>query len=191
MRGLLLAGLLATGAGAAHAQPTADARDDATGLFCVYNTLAAGEHALLVANVFLSDATPEEDVGNAALAVSDATQACSERFMLSPSKAASASDMGIYGVAVDRLSAFLREQGAGKRAIDRLFAIYDELGEDDVDRFFDSEWRSDVDFAGRLRRSLVAGGVPDKDAAIDAAFDIFEISAMADQAIFTFLVDDL
>jgi len=191
MRGIFLAGLLAAGVGAAHAQPTADARDDTTGLFCVYNALAAGEHAALVANVFLSDATPEEDVGNAALVVSDATRVCSETFMLSPSKAASASDMGIYGVAVDHLSAILREQGAGKPAIDRLFAIYDELDEDDVARLFDSDWRSDVEFAGRLKRSLVAGGVPDRDAAIDAAFDIFEVSAMAGQAIFTFLVDDL
>lgn len=191
MRGLLLAGLLAAGAGVAHAQPTADAKDDTTGLFCVYNTLAASEHAGLVADVFLYDTTPEEDVGKAALIVSDATRACGETFMLSLSKAASASDMGIYGVVVDRLTALLREQGAGKRAIDRLFAIYDELGEEDVDRLFDSEWRSDVEFSGKLKRSLVAGGVPEKDTAIDAAFDLFEVSAMANQAIFTFLVDDL
>jgi len=191
MRGMLLAGMMLAGVGAAQAQPTADAKDDTTGLFCVYNTLVAGGRAELVANVFLYDTTPEEDIDNAALVVRDATLACAETFMLSPSKTASASDMGIYGVAVDHLAAILREQGAGKRAMDRLFAVYDELDDDDIDRFFDGEWRSDVEFSGRLKRNLVAGGVPDKDAAIDAAFDIFEISAKADQVIYLFLVDDL
>jgi hypothetical protein len=191
MRALLLAGVLSIGVGAAHAQPTADAKDDTTGLFCVYNRLAAGERAGMVADVFLYDTAPEDDVGNAALVVNDAARACAEEFMLSPSKAASASDMGIYGVAVDHLADIVREQGANKRAIDKMFSVYDALTDEELAKLSEGEWRSDIAFSGKVKRSLVAAGVPDKDAAIDAAFDIFEVSAMADQVIYLFLVDDL
>ncbi len=191
MRGLLIAGFLAVlVAGAAHGQPTRDAKDDTTGLFCVYNKLSASEHAGMVANVFLYDTAPEDDVDGAALVVNDAVRACAEAFMLSGSKAASAADMGIYGVAVDHLADVVRKEGANKRAIEKMFGVYDAFTDEELDKF-EGEWRSDIEFSGKVKRSLISAGVPDKDAAIDAAFEIFEVSAQADQVVFLFLVDDL
>ena len=57
--------------------------------------------------------------------------------------------------------------------------------------FFEADWRSDVEFTSKMRKGLIAAGIPKKDEAIDTALTMFEVSAMADQAIFTFLVDDL
>ena len=72
-----------------------------------------------------------------------------------------------------------------------MFDVYDALADEEHDKFFEADWRSDVAFEGKLRKGLIAAGIPKKDEAIDTALMMFEVSAMADQAIFTFLVDDL
>lgn len=192
MRGIMLAGIVSlAGMGAASAQPTAGAKDDTTGIFCVYNALAGSEDAAMVAQVFLSDAVPEENIGRAALVVGDATTDCAQTHGLSDSQAAAMSDMGIYGTVIDYLSGQLKADGVQPRGLKQLFDVYDGLSEDEVAQFLDLEWRSNIAFSGKLKQQLKAGGIPDKDSAIDASFDIFEVSAMADQAIFLFLVDDL
>lgn len=181
---------LALCAATASAQPTAAAKDDETGLFCVYDTLSA-EDAATVAKVFLYDDTPEEQIGQAALIVRSAAEACRDRFGLSPSKAASMSDMGIYGTVIDYLSGALRAAGATQQAVDGMFYVYGGLGEEEIDKLFDADWRSDIAFAGKLKQALVDNGMPDRDETIDTSFTVFEVSAMADEAIYLFLVADL
>lgn len=185
------AAVFACGAGAGHAQPTLGAKDDQTGMFCVYRTLTESGNAEDVAKVFLYDDTPEELIGRSAVVLDRTALDCATTYMLTRSKAASMSDMGLYGSAIDYLGAELKKAGASAKALKAMFGVYDELSEEEHDKFFESDWRSEVAFETKLRKALIAAGIPKKDEAIDLALTIFEVSAMADQAIFTFLVDDL
>ena len=193
--GIWLAGLVAAavacGAGVAQAQPTAGAKDDTTGMFCVYTALAKSGDADMVAQVFLSDDTPEELIGRSAVVLDRTTTDCANAHMVSLSKSASMADMGLYGSVIDYLRKELSAAGASAKALKAMFGVYDELSDEERAKFFEADWRSDVEFTTKMRKGLTAAGIPKKDEAIDTALTMFEVSAMADQAIFTFLVDDL
>lgn len=190
-RAMVAAGVVTFGAGVAQAQPTLGAKDDTTGMFCVYQALTSNDDYQTVAQVFLYDDTPEELIGRAAVLLNSTTSECAKTHMVTQSKAASMADMGLYGSVIDYLSGDLKKAGAPAKALTRMFGVYDELSEEEHDKFFEADWRSDVEFTTKLRKGLIAAGVPKQDEAIDTALTMFEVSAMADQAIFTFLVDDL
>ena len=187
----LVAAVVACGAGVAQAQPTAGAKDDTTGMFCVYTALAKSGDADMVAQVFLSDDTPEELIGRSAVVLDRTTTDCANAHMVSLSKSASMADMGLYGSVIDYLRKDLSAAGASAKALKAMFGVYDELSDEERAKFFEADWRSDVEFTTKMRKGLTAAGIPKKDEAIDTALTMFEVSAMADQAIFTFLVDDL
>jgi hypothetical protein len=190
-RGGVIAAVIAFGAGTAQAQPTAGAKDDTTGMFCVYKQLTSNEDYETVARVFLYDDTPEELIGRAAVLLNSTANECATTHMVTQSKAASMADMGLYGSVIDYLQGDLKKAGVSAKALKAMFSVYDELSDEEHDKFFDADWRSDVEFTGKLRKGVIAAGLPKKDETIDTALTIFEVSAMADQAIFTFLVDDL
>ena len=189
--GLVAVAIAAGGAGVAQAQPTAGAKDDTTGMFCVYTALAKSGDADMVAQVFLSDDTPEELIGRSAVVLDRTTTDCANAHMVSLSKSASMADMGLYGSVIDYLRKDLSAAGASAKALKAMFGVYDELSDEERAKFFEADWRSDVEFTTKMRKGLTAAGIPKKDEAIDTALTMFEVSAMADQAIFTFLVDDL
>lgn len=183
--------LAACGAGVAQAQPTAGAKDDTTGVFCVYNALVAAQKADLVARAYLDEETPDELVTEAADLLSNMGQSCAETHMLSQGKMRSMGIMGLYGPMIDHLGKELRKAGASAKAVKAVYAAYDALSEEDHVMFREEEWRDDANFTGKLRKKLTAAGIPKKDEAIDMAMTLLEASSMADRAIFDFLVDDL
>ena len=178
-------------AGMAQAQPTAGAKDDTTGVFCVYNALVAEQKSELVAKAFIDEETPSDVVKEAAELLSTTRLSCAETHMLSRGEMQSMGAMGLYGSIIDHLGKELRVAGASAKAVKAMYAAYDELSEDDHVMFREEEWREDADFMGKLRKKLTAAGIPKKDEAIDMAMTLLEASSMADQAIFDFLVDDL
>ena len=172
------AALLAFAPGAARAQ----AADD--GMLCVYDS-AAAEHYEAIAEAFLGGG--DDDAMKSANAMLDkATQACSDQFRFSEDEADAARDLAIYGVAVDYLTEDLMFMDVSDEAIDGVFTVYSALSEDDLDMLYDAKWRSDADFVARLKAGLLKAGFPDAADELGTAYDIFEISAMADDAMLSF-----
>lgn len=198
MRGILIGAAVMLASGAAFAQPTAGAKDDTTGLFCVYNALTANGGAKVVAEVFLQHGI-EDSEGDAwavrmieAVEAQDAaTDACSEEYDLTPGKGDAATDMGVFGAAIDHLNGQLAAAGMNKRALGRMYGVYDGLEDDEADLFLSEGWREDAAFAAKIRKQLKTAGVPDKDETMEMAFSILELSALSDEVIFSFLTDDL
>jgi hypothetical protein len=172
------AALLTFAPGAASAQNADD------GMLCVYDAVSAAGYDA-VAEAFLYG--DEEEEANAAL--DKAAQTCSDQFKFSEGEAAAARDLGIYGVAVDYLIDELYFMDVSDAAVDGMFGVFDALGDDDLDIFFDTAWRTNVDFMARLKAQLLKAGFPDSDEELGTAYDIFEISALADEAMFSFAVE--
>ena len=189
MRGPLVAlaaaGLF--GAGSALAQETPP--DD--GMMCVYQQLVEQESFDVVARVFLYDDTPEDDIAEAAVHVAAAQKDCGEQYGLTEGQVASIGDLGIYGAAVDYLGLQMMDAGATEQAVHDVISFFGELTEEELDKFFDADWRSDMAFYTKLKDGFVARGVPDQDESIDLAMNVLEIRAMADEAMFLFQLDEL
>lgn len=195
MRGILIGAAVMFASGAAFAQPTAGAKDDTTGLFCVYNAIKASGGVEAVGATFL-DQEPFDDVQGVEWAGAlqdqeDAVETCRETFDLSDGKALAANDMGALGSAVDYLGEELIAAGVSKRALGRVHGVYDGLEDAEADLLVSESWREDATFAAKIRKQLKTAGVPDKDETMEMAFSILELSALSDEVIFSFLTDDL
>lgn len=169
--------LLALVPGVASAQVADD------GILCVYDATAEDYEAVAEAFLYGEDG---EATKSADAMLDKATQACSEQFKFSEGEADAARDVAIYAVSVDYLTEDLMFMGVSDEAIDGVFDIFDALGEDDLDMFYDTAWRSDADFLARLKADLLKAGFPDAADELATAYDIFEISAMVSDAMFSF-----
>jgi hypothetical protein len=92
---------------------------------------------------------------------------------------------------IDHLGGQLAAAGMNKRALVRMYGVYDGLEEEEADLFLTEGWREDSAFVAKIRKQLKTAGVPDKDETMEMAFSILELSAVADDVIFSFLTDDL
>lgn len=188
-----LAALLAAGMFAmapAQAQ-TADPGDEQGPMYCVYNTLIDTSDYELVAEAFLYDDLSQEDIDEAALKVKDASDACAKTHKLTQSQAASAADIGLYGATADYLSEDLMLEDVPDAAIDGIYDVMEALSDDDLDKLFEDNWRSDLAFSGRLKAALIAKGIPDDDYAIETSFQIIELASMALDSVMLFMLDEL
>ena len=158
----------------------ASAQADDSGMLCVYDKTSKDYDA--IAEAFLYG---DNDQTTDAL-LDKATQACSDDFAFSESAAGAARDLAVYGAAIDYLSEELMFMDVSDEAIDGVFEIYNALGAAEVDVLHDADWRDDADFVGGLKAKLLKAGFPDGSDELGSAYDIFEISALADDAIFSF-----
>ncbi len=165
----------------AGAQPPADG-----GASCVHDTLKARGVAAVVADTYLTDSAPEDELNNARLHLADAVKSCMEERGLSESQSAAARDLGLYSVALDYLADKLAKGGASAPTVAGVRTVIAAFSDTDVDRFFEDDWRSDLAFMGKVKTALEAKGLPDAEPGLTTAFDMIEIEAKAKQAAFLF-----
>lgn len=183
MRGRVLAIVsgIALLAAPAIAQPPSVRAKASAAMYCVYARVSEWDQDKVVARVFLSDETPEADIGRATLMVDRAANYCEQTNQVTQGRLAAMRDIGMYGVAMDLLAAQMMERKATQAAVDGVFAVYNGLAPDERHRLFESNWRSSLDFNQKLAGALLAKGVPEDELSIELAFQILELSAMTEE----------
>lgn len=174
-----LAALLA--APLAAAQPPSVQAQASARMYCVYKRVTEWDQDKVVARVFLSDETPEADIGRAALIVERAAKACGETDGLVEGRLAAARDIGMYGVAMDLLAAQLIERKATQAAVDGVFEVYNSLTQEERHRMFEDNWRSSLAFSQKLAVAFAEKGLPEDDLSIELGYQILELSAMTEE----------
>lgn len=179
-----LTGLLAlASAGAAVAQQVAD-----DGMDCVYKAVAADYD--LVAEVFLFDDMPQEDITAATQAIEAAKKTCATQYKLTEGQLMTIGELGVYASSIDYLGEELLFAGASEDAVNGVLDAYDTFTDDDVEKFYDTGWRSDAAFFAKMKAKVVGVGIPDEDEAVDLALAIFEIAVMVEEAQYLFMLGD-
>jgi hypothetical protein len=184
MRGIVFAVMIGAGlavAQVAAAQPPSVQAQASAAMYCVYKRVTEWDQAKVVAHVFLSDETPEADIGRAALIVERAAKVCAETQGLADGTLAAARDIGMYGVAMDLLAAQLIERKATQEAVEGVFAAYNGLALEERRRLFEDNWRSNLAFHQKLAAAVAEKGVPEDDLSVELAFQILELSAMTEE----------
>jgi hypothetical protein len=181
---ITVGGAALLGAGTAVAQET---KDD--GIDCVYNALAA--HYDLVAEVFLYDDMSQEDITKVDTLVETAKKDCATRYKFSEGQLFTIGELGVYVSSIDYLSEELLWSGATEASLDGVLDVFQGLSDEDVDMLFDTTWRSNVAFHDKLKSAVVAKGIPSDEDSVMLALTILEISALADEAVTLFDLDDL
>ncbi len=165
----------------AAAQPPSVQAQASAPMYCVYKRVSDWDQDKVVARVFLSDETPEGDIGRAALIVERAAKVCAETDGLVEGRLAAARDIGMYGVAMDLLAAQLIERKATQAAVDGVFEVYNGLALEERHRMFEDNWRSSLAFNQKLAGALAGKGLPEDDLSVELAFQILELSAMTEE----------
>lgn len=202
MRAVMVAGALAMAAcgfggvqgGVAHAQqPTQPHTQPQTssGLdgeeYCVYRKLTDTMDYVVVAEGLLAGL----DQDKAQAAVKAAGEACIKEYGMSQNEAAIASDIGIFGAAADYLIEGLTDEGVSDDVIDGVYAVIDEMSDEDLDLIFDGSWRDDPAMKARLRAAVIAKGIPDDDGLVQDASLLVEVSALGVSATLDYLMADM
>ena len=182
-------GAAAFGAGAAQAQ-IADPADENGAMYCVYNALTETADYELVAEAFLYDDLTDVEIKTAAELLDKATRDCATAHKLSESQTASASDIGIYGATADYLSDELMFEDVSDEAIDGIYDVMTDMSDDELDKLYGDDWRSDLAFSTKLKTALVAKGIPDDDFAVETSFQIIELAVMALDSVTLFVLGD-
>jgi hypothetical protein len=190
MRSLVAAvmagGIMLAGASSALAQEQ-EIRDD--GMDCVY--LALSEEYELVAEVFLYDDVADEDVNKVNQLVETAKKGCAERYKLSEGQLFTISELAVYASSIDYLGEELLWSGSTEAAVEGVLDVYQGLNDEEYDLMFDTTWRSNAALYEKLKSAVVAKGIPSDDDSVNYALTMIEISAMADEAMMLFELDDL
>ncbi len=181
MRGLIAGVMVLWAAGSAGAQPPP--ADDAA---CVHRELGDNKAYALVARTYLSDSEPDDDVATARLYLADAVKACAQKSDLSEGQIAAMSDVGLFGATIDYLGDQLVRKGATRASVSSLATILSRFSAEDIDRFYEADWRSDLAFMGRAKRELLARGVPDSEGAVELGFQVIEFAAKKAQSEYLF-----
>ena len=178
----VVAGVMALAAAApAAAQPS-----PSDGAMCVHRQLDASKAYTLIGRTYLSDNEPDDDVATAKLYLADAVRVCADKAELSEGQIAAMADVGLFGATIDYLGDLLLAQGATRASVAGLAGILSAFSSQDVDRFYESDWRSDLAFMGRAKRELLARGVPDNDTAVELGFQVIELAAKKAQSAYLF-----
>jgi hypothetical protein len=183
--GLALGGAALLGVGAASAQGADPS------MSCVYDALTVGnEDYEIVAEVFIYSDVEDTQIQQAAKLVDDAKKACAAKFPLTPGQVETVGELGVYAASIDYLSEELLFFGATEEAVGGVLDVYDGFTDEDIERFFDPDWRSDATFYGRLKSQVVGVGIPEDDDAVDLALAVLEIAAFAEESTYLFILDD-
>lgn len=180
----LAGGLALSSAGAAVAQ---NPQDD--GMDCVYKAVAADYD--LVAEVFLFDDMAEEQITAATQAIEAAKKTCATQYKLTEGQLFTIGELGVYASSIDYLGEELMISGASEDAVDGVLDAYETFTDEDVDKFFETGWRSDAEFYAKMKAKILGAGIPDEDDAIDLALAIFELAVMVEEAQYLFMLDGL
>ncbi|MDP3494020.1 MAG: hypothetical protein Q8R82_12975 [Hyphomonadaceae bacterium] len=185
MRTLVTAGLLAAGMigfnGAANAQQPLGEE------YCVYEKLTSTLDYEFVAEAYLYGDHSDADMQ---AVLKKAADACTTEHGMSADQSSVASEIGIYGAIADYLAEDLLLEGVSQDAVDSLFAVIDEMSDDDLDLLFEDDWRSDTAMVGRLKAAVIAQGIPDDAYSVDTALEIVELSAFAMDAVMAYMIAD-
>ena len=185
MRGLvapaIACGLALNGFAPTWAQPAAD-----TGIDCVYNDLTP--NARMVAEVFLDEEQNEKAIEEAGRLVDVAVQRCAIRNAYKPGQPEAVGEIGVYASVIDFLGERLVVAGASDDAVRSMISLYDALSDEEVDKLFALDWRSDAAFYGKLEKAALDAGIPDIGIAVDSAMAIFELRAKVEQSSYLFMM---
>lgn len=177
-----LAALLAVGAFAcapAFAQPPPDTAV-LDKIYCVYDSLIDTGDYEVVAEAFLYDDTSQKDVDTAQKLVDDLAAKCAETHKLGAKKKSIIADIGIYGASADYLAEDLMMiDDASEETVQAIFALSDDMTDDEVMKLYDDSWRSDAAFAGKLKAALLAAGLPDNQETLESAYHMLHLTAAA------------
>jgi len=177
-----LAALLAVGAFAcapafAQQQPDPAVLDK---IYCVYDSLIDTGDYEQVAEAFLYDDTPQADVDTAQKLVDTLATKCAETHKLGAKKKSIIADIGIYGASADYLAEDLvLIDDASAETVDAIFAMSDDLTDDEVMKLFDGSWRQDAAFTAKLKAALLAKGLPDNPETLEAAYHMLHLTSAA------------
>lgn len=178
----------AFGAGAAQAQVAHDPADQNGAMYCVYNLLTMStEDYEIVAEAFLYDDLAESEIKAASDILNNATTSCAETHKMSESQAASAADIGIYGSTADYLSDELMFEDVSQEAVDGIYEVLSDLSDDEMDKLYSDDWRSDLPFSTKVKAALVAKGIPDDEFAVETSFQILVLAMMAVDSVALFV----
>jgi len=184
MRGLavgIACGLALTGAAPALAQGATG-----TGMDCVYNDLISSYD--MIAEVFLGEEQNEKAVEEAGRIVGVAVERCSIRHKYLPGQPEAVGEIGVYASVIDFLGERLVVAGASDDAVRSMISLYDALSDEEVDKLFALDWRSDAAFYGKLEKAALDAGIPDIGIAVDSAMAIFELRAKVEQSSYLFMM---
>jgi hypothetical protein len=172
---------------AAFAAPVAaqevDSVDDLTPaqraeIFCVHNKLIANNGVVAVGEAYsdqLDDALAEK--AETVLAAAEAE--CAKFHGWDVNKRDVGKHVGAYAAASEYFAGMLLQRGVKQEMVTRLFAITDNLPDDDYYRLFDLSWNGDEKFEQRLDAMLVAEGFAKDDTeSLAAARVLMETVAM-------------
>lgn len=174
---LLAAGAFASAPAFAQQQPDPAVLDK---IYCVYDSLIDTGDYEVVAEAFLYDDTSQADVDTAQKLVDNLATKCAETHKLGAKKKSIIADIGIYGASADYLAEDLMLiDDASEETVQGIFALSDEMSDEEVMKLFDGSWRSDATFAGELKAALLAEGLPDNEETLEAAYHMLHLTAAA------------
>ena len=183
MRRLMVAGIVAAGVigfgGVANAQQQADPAV-LDKIYCVYDSLIDSGDYEPVAEAFLYDDTSKEDADAAQKLVDNLAAKCAETHKLGPKKKGIIADIGIYGASADYLAEDLMLiDDASEETVQAIFAMADDMTDDEVMKLFDGSWRNDATFTAKLKAALLAKGLPDNPETLEAAYHMLHLTSAA------------
>lgn len=68
---------------------------------------------------------------------------------------------------------------ASEETVQAIFALSDDMTDDEVMKLYDDSWRSDAAFAGKLKAALLAAGLPDNQETLESAYHMLHLTAAA------------
>lgn len=180
MRRFVIAGSLAAMtafSGVAHAQEPVWMQDE----YCIYRKLTDTLDYEAVAEAYLSGTERDENIRKLLTAAADVCDAELTEGMTDGQRQIAA-NIGIYGATADYLVEDLMFDGVTDDQIGGMFAVLEDMSEDEVGVLAKAEWRNDAAVVDRMKSALIAKGVPERDFTINTALQIIELAALALEA---------
>lgn len=178
MRAFVMAGLLAAFSGVAHARQEPVWMQDE---YCIYRKLTDTLDYEAVAEAYLSGTERDENIRKLLTAAADVCNAELTEGMTDVQRQIAA-EIGIYGATADYLVEDLMFDGVTDDQIGGMFAVLEDMSEDEVGVLAKAEWRNDAAVVDRMKSALIAKGVPERDFTINTALQIIELAALALEA---------
>lgn len=171
------------GAGAARAQEDAEPLSDVT---CVYDGLISDDSYERVAESYLYDDLTEKDLDYVLDVLNGAAGGCADEHGWNEELTELGKELGVYGVVVDYLGEELLYAGVSEETMEELFLVIEELSDDDLSTFVETDWRANGAFVARHKSALVAAGWPDDEEVVLMAMIIMEVSSHASEVVLFF-----
>ena len=124
---------------------------------CVYDQLSDPDALAMVDTYLRQDATRKPDVETS---LGAAYKICAAKYGWKTDRSELAAEIALQGAVIDVVIQKMVDDGLSQAGA--LLQIWNGLTENDVGRLLEDNWQTDASLAGRLRKALVDGGVPDR-----------------------------